>query len=74
MMIQPLPIAGKLPIKTLVAKQLPTNIHTYIHTYIIMCVYSGMCIYVCVYERDEEHPEVDFDAPEINSNAECVCM
>ena len=24
MMIQPLPIAGKLPIKTLVAKQLPT--------------------------------------------------
>ena len=26
MMIQPLPIAGKLPIKTLVAKQLPTNI------------------------------------------------
>ena len=27
MMTQPLPIAGKLPIKTLVAKQLPTNIH-----------------------------------------------
>ena len=26
MMIQPLPIAGKLPIKTLVAKQLPTII------------------------------------------------
>ena len=26
MMTQPLPIAGKLPIKTLVAKQLPTNI------------------------------------------------
>ena len=25
MMIQPLPIAGKLPIKTLVAKQLSTN-------------------------------------------------
>ena len=25
MMTQPLPIAGKLPIKTLVAKQLPTN-------------------------------------------------
>ena len=29
MMTQPLPIAGKLPIKTLVAKQLPTNVHTY---------------------------------------------
>ena len=27
MMTQPLPIAGKLPIKTLVAKQLPTNSH-----------------------------------------------
>ena len=26
MMTQPLPIAGKLPIKTLVARQLPTNI------------------------------------------------
>ena len=25
MMTQPIPIAGKLPIKTLVAKQLPTN-------------------------------------------------
>ena len=29
MMTQPLPIAGKLPIKTLVAKQLPTNMHIY---------------------------------------------
>ena len=27
MMTQPLPIAGKMPIKTLVAKQLPTNHH-----------------------------------------------
>ena len=27
MMIQPLPIAGKLPIKTLVARQLPKNAH-----------------------------------------------
>ena len=26
MMTQPLPIAGKLPIKTLVARQLPTNV------------------------------------------------
>ena len=31
MMNQPFSIAGKLPIKTLVAKQLPTNIHTYTH-------------------------------------------
>ena len=28
MVIQPLPIAGKLPIKTLVARQLPTRSHT----------------------------------------------
>ena len=34
MMIQPLPIAGKLPIKTLVAKQLPT---------------CSVCVCVCVY-------------------------
>ena len=27
-MTQPLPIAGKLPIKTLIAKQLPTSIYT----------------------------------------------
>ena len=27
MMTQPIPIAGKLPIKTLVAKQLPTNMY-----------------------------------------------
>ena len=27
MMTQPLPIAGKLPIKTLVARQLPTNVY-----------------------------------------------
>ena len=38
MMTQPLPIACKLPIKTLVAKQLPTHTyivytHTYTHTY-----------------------------------------
>ena len=32
MMTQPLPIAGKLPIKTLVAEQLPTNTHTHVHT------------------------------------------
>ena len=32
-MTQPLPIAGKSPIKILAAKQLPTNIRTYIHTY-----------------------------------------
>ena len=34
-MTQSLPIVSKLPIKPLVARQLPTNIHvhTYIHTY-----------------------------------------
>ena len=31
-MTQPLPIASKLPIKTLVARQLPTNNITYIYT------------------------------------------
>ena len=34
MMTQPLPIAGKLPIKTLVAKQLPTNAHTHVHVHV----------------------------------------
>ena len=35
MMTQPLPIAGKLPIKTLqlVARQLPTNTHTHTYTH-----------------------------------------
>ena len=33
MMTQPLPIAGKLHIKTLVAKQLPTDAHTHVHVY-----------------------------------------
>ena len=31
MMTQPLPIAGKFPINTLVAKQLPTNVHVRVH-------------------------------------------
>ena len=31
MMAHSLPVAGKLPTKTLVARQLPTNMHTYIH-------------------------------------------
>ena len=34
MMTQPLPIAGKLPIKTLVARQLPTNVHRTIYMYL----------------------------------------
>ena len=42
MMTQPLPIAGKLPIKTLVAKQLPTNI--IIHVYVQLTEFS--CIHV----------------------------
>ena len=33
MMTHPLPIAGKLPIKTLVARQLPTNTCTHTHTH-----------------------------------------
>ena len=36
MMIQLLPIAGKLPIKTLVAKQLPTSIHTHTTTGLVI--------------------------------------
>ena len=41
MMTQPLPIASKLPIKTLVAKQLPTNIHVSVpvrESYNISCI------------------------------------
>ena len=32
-MTHPLLVAGKLPIKTLVTKQLPTNTHTHTHTH-----------------------------------------
>ena len=46
MMTQPLPIASKLPIKALVAKQLPTkvciyNIYIYIYIYIYIVVTSA---------------------------------
>ena len=41
MMTHPLPIAGKMPIKTLVAKQLPTNA--------CVCVCVCMCMCTCVY-------------------------
>ena len=43
MMTQPLPIAGKLPIKTLFARQLPTNVYTlyatayYTHSHNLIC-------------------------------------
>ena len=54
MMTHPLPIAGKLPIKSLVARQLPThtsaytnthtrahtNVHTHTHTHIHMHTYT----------------------------------
>ena len=47
MMTHPLPIAGKMPIKTLVAKQLPTNldtceyiISTYIHVHVGVAIYE----------------------------------
>ena len=56
--INALLIASKLPIKTLVARQLPTNTHTHTHTLVhayalshtnthkhIVCV----CVCVCVY-------------------------
>ena len=33
MMTHPLPVGSKLPIKTLVVRQLPTNTHTHTHTY-----------------------------------------
>ena len=39
MMTQPLPIASKLPIKTLVAKQLPTNVHVGIK-------FGGLAVYI----------------------------
>ena len=41
MMTQPLPIAGKLPMKTLVAKQLPTNILT-LDTYTLLTQYFSL--------------------------------
>ena len=47
MMTQPLPIAGKLPIKTLVAKQLPTSICTNA----CMCACVCVCVCACVYVR-----------------------
>ena len=51
MMTQPLLIAGKLPIKTVVAKQLPTNM--YVCRYVCVCVYACMyvCMYMCAYEQ-----------------------
>ena len=39
MMTQPLPIAGKLPIKTLVAKQLPTNMYAAPTVMVSLCSY-----------------------------------
>ena len=40
MMTHPLPIAGKMPIETLVAKQLPTNTRTHRHTR--SCKYASL--------------------------------
>ena len=48
MMTQPLPIAGKLPIKTLVAKQLPTNMYIKLICIAGMLVRS-MQISTCIY-------------------------
>ena len=47
MMTQPFPIAGKLPIKTLVAKQLPTN----------------MCVCVCTHTHTHTHTQENFCQP-----------
>ena len=38
MMTQPLPIAGKLPIKTLVAKQLPTSMYILLDNIVNACM------------------------------------
>ena len=43
MMTHPLPIAGKLPIKTLVASQLPTNSHV-----LLSCVCVCVCVCACM--------------------------
>ena len=47
-MTQPLPIAGKLPIKILVAKQLPTNMYiiSMLSTYVVV----GVCVHVHVHQ------------------------
>ena len=40
MMTHPLPVAGKLPIKTLVTRQLPTNVYVCVH--VCVCVQEHM--------------------------------
>ena len=45
MMTHPLPIAGKLPIKTLVARQLPTNMYACMHV-LFTIAYMCMALYV----------------------------
>ena len=52
MMTQPLPIAGKLPIKTLVAKQLPTNVHVVTPYTVSHAIHAGeSCMHVHVVVR-----------------------
>ena len=46
MMTQPLPLAGKLPIKTLVARQLPTNVHE-VHNNILFAYETNSALCVC---------------------------
>ena len=48
MMTQPLPIAGKLPIKTLVARQLPTRYDVCVYMYVCMCACTRVCVCVCM--------------------------
>ena len=47
MMTQPFPIASKLPIKTLVAMQLPTNVHgtIYLHPHEIQCRWFSRSVF-----------------------------
>ena len=57
LMTHPFTIAGKLPIKSLDARQLPihTHTHTHIHAYtrthihIILCNCYNLCVYTCTY-------------------------
>ena len=48
-MTHPLPEACKLPIKTLVARQLPTNTHTQTHTHSRIHTYTIPLTYTCMH-------------------------
>ena len=58
-MTHPLPVAGKLPIKTLVARQLPTSInthtHTYTHTHTHIYVLTLTHVLTCIHAHTRTH-------------------